>query len=176
MPRCPHPQNSWVTGANAGFRERPLQLDCLPRPSWNSSCRPAPLSNWRRRRRTPSCGWPMRPCGRSWKTRRSSSADWRKTCRAGRSKPNGARGRGGAGVALGSGRVHFHPHPTSQPRHQGLRGAGSSRGSSVAQKPPCIPPAETWLRYRGTCRRRSAVSCGSWSSSGVGGEGISAAR
>ncbi|KAK2501917.1 hypothetical protein MC885_012329, partial [Smutsia gigantea] len=57
--------------------------------------------------------------------------------------PGAGRGRG---RALGSGRVHVHPHPTSQPRPQGLRGAGSSRGWSVAQKPPCIPPAETWLR------------------------------
>ncbi|XP_024902150.1 EF-hand calcium-binding domain-containing protein 4A isoform X2 [Pteropus alecto] len=57
-------------------------------PSWNSSCRPGPRSSWRRRRRTPSCGWPTRRCGRSWRGRRSSSADWRVTCTAARSKPN----------------------------------------------------------------------------------------
>ncbi|XP_069421939.1 EF-hand calcium-binding domain-containing protein 4A isoform X2 [Ovis canadensis] len=56
--------------------------------SWNNSCRPGPPSSWRRRRRTHSCGWPTRRCGRNWRARRSSSADWRARRRAAASKPN----------------------------------------------------------------------------------------
>ncbi|XP_057584323.1 EF-hand calcium-binding domain-containing protein 4A isoform X1 [Hippopotamus amphibius kiboko] len=59
-----------------------------PPPSWKSSCRPGPRSSWRRRRRTPSCGWPTRRCGRNWRARRSSSAGCRATRRAAGSKPN----------------------------------------------------------------------------------------
>ncbi|XP_055436437.1 EF-hand calcium-binding domain-containing protein 4A isoform X12 [Bubalus kerabau] len=77
----PSPRTPWRLGG--------LSPASTPRsPSWNNSCRPGPPSSWRRRRRTHSCGWPTRRCGRNWRARRSSSANWRATRRAAASKPN----------------------------------------------------------------------------------------
>ncbi|XP_059788359.1 EF-hand calcium-binding domain-containing protein 4A isoform X3 [Balaenoptera ricei] len=89
-PMFPAPELLGVRGKRSipGTWGGSLQPRSPPHPSWNSSCRPVPPSSWRRRRRTPSCGWPTRRCGRNWKWRKSSSADWRATCWAVGSKPN----------------------------------------------------------------------------------------
>lgn len=133
----PSPRTPWRLGG--------LSPASTPRsPSWNNSCRPGPPSSWRRRRRTHSCGWPTRRCGRNWRARRSSSADWRATRRAAASKPNGAgggpdpRGRApgrGAPGAPGCSR------PRLQPRLWGLSGGA---GGGVLQ---------------GAVRHREAPSC-----------------
>lgn len=147
-PRCP-PRTPWLLGG--------LSPASNPRfPSWNSSCRPGPPSSWRRRRRTRSCGWPTRRCGRNWRARRSSSADWRATRRAAASKPNGAGGGPGPrGRAPGRGAPGAPGcrRPRSQPRLWGLCGAGSSRGpwGTPSRLPaPGLPPP--------SCRDVVAVS------------------
>lgn len=123
----PSPRTPWRLGG--------LSPASTPRsPSWNNSCRPGPPSSWRRRRRTHSCGWPTRRCGRNWRARRSSSADWRATRRAAASKPNGAGGgpdpRGRAPGRRAPGAPGCS-RPRLQPRLWGLSGGaggGSSRG------------------------------------------------
>lgn len=131
----PQPCNSGESGANRHRGEEgiPLQPLFLTTPSWSSSCRPGPRSSWRRRRRTPSCGSPTRRCGRSWRPLNSSSAAWRATRRAARSKPYGAQGMG-LGRALGAG------------AEEGVRPMGAAkRGPHLALRwgplpsPPRVP-------------------------------------
>ena len=112
-----------------------------PHPSWNSSCRPGPLSSWRRRRRTPSCGWPTRRCGRNWKWRKSSSADWRATCWAVGSKPNGAGGGGVGRWGAGLGRALRGGPSGADPEK------GRAWSSGLPSHPvPAPPPGSPWGR------------------------------
>lgn len=93
-------------------------------------------------------------------------------CRGESRTGGGAHGRVEAGVAPGApvwaasiripslslaARVCVGPGPR-----------GGSRGAAGVSLHPGhrLPPAGTWLLSRGTCRRRSSVSCGSWRSSG----------
>nr|XP_025142823.1 collagen alpha-1(I) chain isoform X4 [Bubalus bubalis] len=141
----PSPRTPWRLGG--------LSPASTPRsPSWNNSCRPGPPSSWRRRRRTHSCGWPTRRCGRNWRARRSSSANWRATRRAAASKPNEtwSRSRGTcrkrssascgnwsfSGDTLLSGPSHAvtRASPASHPPH------GAQRGPSLPLTAPLGPP------------------------------------
>ncbi|XP_062951287.1 EF-hand calcium-binding domain-containing protein 4A isoform X1 [Cynocephalus volans] len=115
-------------------------------PSWSGSCRPGRRSSWRRRTRTRSCGGPTRRCGRSWRTPRSSSADWRATSGAAGSRPNGARGR------------RYEASPEACPRGGGRPGG---RGGARAN-----PGSEGWRRDGGSSREsqgapRSLAATGS---------------
>ncbi|XP_058160881.1 EF-hand calcium-binding domain-containing protein 4A isoform X2 [Dasypus novemcinctus] len=99
--------------------------------------------------------WSCRAASRSWSARACGSGSWSSSCRPGRrSSWRRRRSRPSCGAPTRRCGRSWRAHRSSSAGWRAQRGAAWSQHH------------ETWRRSRGTCRRRSAASCGSWSSSG----------